>query len=96
MSSSGAAETDTQADAVANTSGVTIESLQRTLTEKLEAKHVDIEDMSGEREREDHSAHPPKKRQRRGAFADVDLFLFRRVWSVVSSHDRFAPVREEE
>ena len=43
-----AAETDTQATAAANTSGVTTASLQKTLTEKLEAKHVDIEDMSGQ------------------------------------------------
>lgn len=43
-----AAETDSQAAAVANTSGITTESLQRTITEKLEAEHVDIEDMSGE------------------------------------------------
>ena len=65
-----AAETDTQAEAVANTSGVTTESLQKTLIEKLEAKHVDIEDMSGERE--DHSA---SEERQAGAFADVDLFL---------------------
>lgn len=48
MSAPSAAETDTQAETVANTSGVTTESLQRTITEKLEAEHVDIEDMSGE------------------------------------------------
>ena len=48
MSAPSAAETDTQAETVANTSGITTESLQKTLTEKLEAKHVDIEDISGE------------------------------------------------
>lgn len=48
MSAPSAAETDTQAETVANTSGITTESLQKTLMEKLEAKHVDIEDMSGE------------------------------------------------
>ena len=42
-----AAESDAQAEKVANTSGITTESLQKTITEKLEAKHVDIEDMSG-------------------------------------------------
>lgn len=42
-----AAETDTQASAVANTTGVTADSLQATLKEKLGAEHVDIEDMSG-------------------------------------------------
>ena len=42
-----AAETDTQASNVANESGITPESLSKTLKEKLEAKHVDIEDMSG-------------------------------------------------
>ena len=47
MSAPSAAETDTQAEAVANTSGITTESLQKTITEKLEAKHVDIDDMSG-------------------------------------------------
>jgi len=42
-----AAETDTQAAEAANTSGVTPATLKNTLTEKLEAKHVDINDMSG-------------------------------------------------
>ena len=49
MSAPSAAETDSQAKTVANTSGVTIESLQNSITEKLEAKHVDIEDMSGKK-----------------------------------------------
>ena len=48
MSAPSAAETDSQAETVANTSGITTESLQKTIIEKLEAKHVDIEDMSGE------------------------------------------------
>ena len=47
MSAPSAAETDTQAETVANTSGITTESLRKTIAEKLEAKHVDIEDMSG-------------------------------------------------
>ena len=42
-----AAETDTQAAKAANSSGITPASLTTTLTEKLEAKHVDINDMSG-------------------------------------------------
>ena len=67
-----AAETDTQAAAVANTSGVTPASLQKTLTEKLEAQHVDIEDMSGERER--ITLVPPKKKEnaKKAALSDVD------------------------
>ena len=48
MSAPSAAETDAQAETVANTSGITTESLQKTITDRLEAKHVDIEDMSGE------------------------------------------------
>lgn len=47
MSAPSAAESDTQAEATANTSGITPDSLQKTLTEKLDAKYVDIEDMSG-------------------------------------------------
>lgn len=47
MSAPSAAETDTQAQAVASTSGITTDTLQKTLMEKLEAKHVDVEDMSG-------------------------------------------------
>lgn len=43
----GAAETDTQAAAVANTSGITTQSLTATLREKLDASHVDINDISG-------------------------------------------------
>ena len=43
-----AAETDAQAESVANTSGITTESLRKIIAEKLEANHVDIEDMSGE------------------------------------------------
>jgi hypothetical protein len=42
-----AAPTDTQADAEANTSGVTAESISATLKTKLDASHVEIEDMSG-------------------------------------------------
>ena len=47
FASMSAAETDTQAAEAANTSGITPASLTTTLTEKLEAKHVDINDMSG-------------------------------------------------
>ena len=42
-----AAETDAQAAAVANTSGITTESLTETLREKLDAEFVDINDISG-------------------------------------------------
>ena len=42
-----AAETDTQASQVANTSGVTPESLQATLKSKLEAQKAEIVDISG-------------------------------------------------
>lgn len=44
---SGAAETDVQAASVANSSGITSSSLKSTLTERLEAEHVDVEDISG-------------------------------------------------
>lgn len=43
-----AAETDAQAAEVANTSGITSTSLRLTLTERLEALYVDVEDISGE------------------------------------------------
>jgi len=43
----GAAATDTEAAAVANKSGITPQSLSTTLKEKIQAQHVDIEDMSG-------------------------------------------------
>ncbi|KAI4199503.1 MAG: hypothetical protein LQ350_004569 [Teloschistes chrysophthalmus] len=43
----GAAETDTQAATAANISGITASSIQEALKEKLQAEHVDIEDMSG-------------------------------------------------
>jgi len=43
----GAAETDTQAAAAANTSGITPASISATLKEKLDASHVDINDISG-------------------------------------------------
>jgi hypothetical protein len=42
-----AAPTDTQAAAEANASGVTAESISATLKSKLDASHVEIEDMSG-------------------------------------------------
>ena len=41
------AETDTQAAEVANLSGITPMSLKKTLTEKLDAQYVTIEDISG-------------------------------------------------
>lgn len=80
MSAPSAAETDAQAEGVANTSGVTTESLQRTITEKLEAKHVDIEDMSGQR-------NMPRE-----AHGLLVLTLLRRLWPDVSSHDRLTPL----
>ena len=51
MGAPSAAESDAQAETVANTSGVTTASLQKSIAEKLEAKHVDIEDMSGKGKR---------------------------------------------
>ena len=42
-----AAPTDTQAAAEANTSGVTPDSISAALKQKLDASHVEIEDMSG-------------------------------------------------
>lgn len=42
-----AAPTDTQAEAVQSTTGITPESLAQTLREQLEATHVQIEDISG-------------------------------------------------
>ena len=47
MNAPSAAETDTQAEEVASTSGITTATLSKTLEEKLDAKHVDVEDMSG-------------------------------------------------
>lgn len=41
------ARTDAEAEANQNTSGVTPETIQTTLKEKLEAQHVDIADLSG-------------------------------------------------
>lgn len=84
MSAPSAAATDAQAETAANTSGVTTESLQRTITEKLEAKHVDIEDMSG------------MKTASREAHGLLALTCIRRVRPDVSSYDRFTPLREEE
>lgn len=41
------ARTDTEASANQNTSGITPDTLQATLKDKLEAQHVDIADLSG-------------------------------------------------
>lgn len=41
------ARTDVEAEANQNTSGVTPDTLQSTLKEKLEAQHVEIADLSG-------------------------------------------------
>ena len=41
------AESDTQAANAANLTGVTPKSLQTTLIEKLDAQHVDVNDISG-------------------------------------------------
>lgn len=52
------ARTDVEAEQMQNSSGVTPQSLEATLREKLEASHVEIVDMSGrlhEREQERHS-----------------------------------------
>ena len=42
-----AAPTDTEAAEAANTSGITPQSLEATLSSKLDAQYVEIEDMSG-------------------------------------------------
>ena len=47
MSAPKAAETDTQAEQMANLTGVTADSIQKKLQEGVQAQHVDIEDMSG-------------------------------------------------
>ena len=47
MSAPKAAETDTQAEHVANTTGVSDESIRKALEQGIGAQHVDIEDMSG-------------------------------------------------
>ena len=43
-----AAETDTQAAAAANTSGITPDSMKSTLAEKLQAQFVEVRDESGQ------------------------------------------------
>ena len=43
----GAAETDTKAQTIANTSGITPTTLSATLKDKLQAGHVVVEDISG-------------------------------------------------
>lgn len=88
MGAPSAAESDAQAETVANTSGVTTASLQKTIAEKLEAKHVDIEDMSGK------GNGCPEKGKLVGCL--VLTTFVRRVRPDVSSHDRFTPLREEE
>ncbi|KAI4119937.1 MAG: hypothetical protein LQ345_000196 [Seirophora villosa] len=45
--STGAAETDTQAENVATASNITPSSMQNTLKEKLQAEYTAIEDLSG-------------------------------------------------
>ena len=47
MSAPKAAETDTQAENVANTTGVTGESIRKALEQGIGAQHVAIEDLSG-------------------------------------------------
>jgi hypothetical protein len=41
------AETDVQAAEIAASAGITPRSIKATLTEKLQAQHVDVEDISG-------------------------------------------------
>ena len=42
-----AAETDIQAEATANATGVTPDSIAKRLSDQISAQHVEIEDMSG-------------------------------------------------
>ncbi|KAL9606025.1 MAG: hypothetical protein Q9179_000813 [Wetmoreana sp. 5 TL-2023] len=81
--STGAAETDTQAANVANSSGITASSLQDTLKEKLVAEHVDIEDMSGK-----PMARPLSNTKLTGSL--------RWLWPSLQRHDRLIAVREED
>lgn len=82
-----AAETDTQASNVANESGITPESLSKTLKEKLEAKHVDIEDMSG--------TSPPSPSPYTSVLI-TDMEFSRRLRPSLPSSDCIAPIREEK
>jgi hypothetical protein len=54
-----AAATDTQAAVEADASGVTPESITATLKSKLDASHVEIEDMSGKNLPFSSPPHPP-------------------------------------
>lgn len=42
-----AARTDTEATAIQNQTGITPDTLRKTLIQELGAEHVEIEDMSG-------------------------------------------------
>ena len=52
MSAPKAAETDTQAQNVASTTGVTGDSIKKALETGIGAQHVDVEDMSGKKVQE--------------------------------------------
>lgn len=65
------ARTDVEAEQMQNSSGVTPQSLEATLREKLEASHVEIVDMSGRRMAEQRSTLSCAKTYRRWMRSDV-------------------------
>ena len=80
-----AAETDTQAAQVANSSGITPASLKTTLTEKLDAQFVDVEDISG----------------KPNPVSLISLQLTedacpRWLWTVLPSHDSISPLCQKD
>lgn len=93
MNTPGAAETDTEAAAIANSSGITPRTLSATLREKLEASHVDINDISGT-----YTPSPIKKPQSRVGTGVLTFSMCdcRGLRPSLRSNDRLSPIREEE
>ena len=80
-----AAETDTQAAQVANSSGITPTSLKTTLMQKFDAQFVDVEDISGRQD-----PFSPVALQR------TEYAYHRRLRTVLPSHDSIPPLCQKD
>ena len=76
-----------------NTSGISADSLQASLTTRLEATHVEVEDMSGKA----HLVfHRGLVRNNEVPMLTFCVLLKRWMWSSIPGHHRIAAVRQED
>lgn len=91
-----AAATDTQAAVEADASGVTPESITATLKSKLDASHVEIEDMSGKNLPFSSPPHPPSQHIHSTLLSPFLTHDFRRLRTSLQRDHRVGAIRVQD